>query len=427
MASSQAAERLDSRLEPSEQQEQLVAGEVGSTACSPSLSARPCAHLDQRDQRRHRQTDARHCVRVLQGAGQQGNYREALPTQAAALGMRARRALVMSLTHSAQAAAAVVCAEQARVVEGSGVIADILQLDTDDDADCDRQGHLRTKRGEGLEGWRVGETDRCGMWRSTAGTGTQGSSYGGAKATARVGAVGQLAQAAERRRRQVPLKVGTKAAARFPRPLDTTCLQQTQHMEQDIARRAGAHFFAASRAPLLAAGYRSAEEVGEVIRHSAQCDGYVGRAGCLPLSSAASCPPAAAACRMRHGEARVPLRLLAAAAPSSILQPGDGAMSTGAGPPQGGASPPLQGSPGGVITVVNSTARQVDAVEQQLQALASALTHGGGAQAATLRHLELFEAAVQGLKVGGGAQVRACEQAVCTRLGAAPAWPPTLY
>ena len=38
-------------------------------------------------------------------------------------------------------------------------------------------------------------------------------------------------------------------------------------------------------------------------------------------------------------------------------------------------------------------------MEQQLQALATALAHGSGAQAATLRHLELFEAAVQGLKV----------------------------
>lgn len=104
--------------------------------------------------------------------------------------------------------------------------------------------------------------------------------------------------------------------------------------------------------------------------------------------------------------------------PSSILQPSDGAMSTGASPSQGGASPPRQGSPGGVITVVKSTARQVDVVEQQLQALASALTHGGGAQAATLRHLELFEAAVQGLKVGSGAQLRAYDQAVCTRSGA---------
>ncbi|PRW59848.1 acetoin reductase [Chlorella sorokiniana] len=77
-------------------------------------------------------------------------------------------------------------------------------------------------------------------------------------------------------------------------------------------------------------------------------------------------------------------------------------MSTAASPPAGGASPPLQGSPGGVITVVNSTVREVDAVEQTLQALASALAHGGGAQAATLRHLELFEAAVQGLKESAG-------------------------
>ena len=81
-------------------------------------------------------------------------------------------------------------------------------------------------------------------------------------------------------------------------------------------------------------------------------------------------------------------------------------MSTREGPPGHGSSVPQQGSPGGVITVVNSTARQVDAVEQQLQALASALAHGGGAQAATLRHLELFEAAVQGLKVGASAWQR---------------------
>lgn len=96
-------------------------------------------------------------------------------------------------------------------------------------------------------------------------------------------------------------------------------------------------------------------------------------------------------------------------------------MSTGASPPEGGASPPLQGSPGGVITVVKSTARQVDAVEQQLQALASALTHGGGAQAATLRHLELFEAAVQGLKVGAGAAQLLSTAAAATRWSAVAA------
>ena len=78
-------------------------------------------------------------------------------------------------------------------------------------------------------------------------------------------------------------------------------------------------------------------------------------------------------------------------------------MSSGPERPRSGGSPPQRGSPG-VITVVRSTAREVDAVEEQLQALASALAHPGGAvggaQAATLRHLELFEAAVQGLEVG---------------------------
>lgn len=63
-----------------------------------------------------------------------------------------------------------------------------------------------------------------------------------------------------------------------------------------------------------------------------------------------------------------------------------------------GRSPP--GSPG-VITVVTAVQRQVDEVEEQLAALNVALnvalTSRGNA---TLRHLEMLDAAAQGLEVG---------------------------
>lgn len=55
----------------------------------------------------------------------------------------------------------------------------------------------------------------------------------------------------------------------------------------------------------------------------------------------------------------------------------------------------------GVITVTSSTAaQQADALEQQLQALSAALgARVAGAQADTLRRLQLLDAAAEGLEV----------------------------